>query len=567
MHSMRPSRALLAATLAALASAACGDDEEPPPTGEMVYEVLRYDYAFDIETRAAAAAVEMRVVEGGDCVRIPMRAADLGEVLLDEEPITGGDLTDGVMTACGAGWWPDEEITLRTTVTVPLETWGDSQVGYSVSTDLEGNPFYYLVSWVGGCDRFGPCDSAPDRFAHYRFTVSHPSGTQVLCPGTITPGDTQTTCDFDYDGGPTYSTFAIMASPSWETIDLGSWGGVSVTLYDMPSTDITEDIKVDRHRDFLQWMESHFGPYPYGNELRLASGPTYWAAFEHPGNILLSDQLSAGMLGQGDSLTSTTNHEMSHMWAGNQTTLAGTYDFVWKEAMAQYLPFAFDDESDNPSAAAAEARSWKLGSVNAEYYLVPEEQPPLLDYYGDVYSPGPMIFFRQIEALFDRDAVFEALASLLGEPRFIGVTDVKAALEQATGADLTTYFDTWVYGEGTPTWPEFTVTITDQGGGQVAVTVAQQNTEAGLYGCAFAIELTGDNDESDEVRIDLGTDGMAETTVTATPGFTVTGHVFDPHSDCLAYEYNPTAAAEPPGPRPRPPYLAPVPPVPYPGYY
>ncbi len=561
----RPRPILLAAAVALVTwlGAACGDDDEPP-TGEMVYEVLRYDYAFDLESRAAAAAVEMRVIEGGDCLRIPMRAENLGEVLLGEEPITGGDLSGGVLTACGAGWWADDEITLRTTVTVPLETWGDSQVGYSVSTDIEGNPFYYMVGWVGGCDRFGPCDSAPDRFARYRFTVTHPSGTTVLCPGVVTPGDTETTCEFDYDGGPTYSSFAIMASPSWEEIDLGDWGGVAVTLYDSPSTEITDDIKVDTNRDFLQWMVSTFGPYPYGNELRLASGPTYWNGFEHPGNILLNDQLSGGALGQGDTLTRTTNHELSHMWAGNQTTLAGTYDFVWKEAMAQYLPFAFNDEGANPSAAVAEARRWKQYSVYAEYYLVPAEEPPLLDYYGDVYYAGPMIFFRQIEALFGRDAVLEALKSLLGEPHFIGVQDVKAALEQATGADLTNYFDAWVYGEGAPAWPEFTVTTSDQGGGQVAVTVTQQNTEAGLFGCAFAVELTGDGGESDEVWIDLGADGMAETTVTATPGFAVTGHVLDPHTHCLAYEYDPTKSAPPPPPRP--PYLAPVAPVPYPGY-
>ena len=539
---------------------ACGDQ---PPVGEIHYEVLRYDYAFDLETREATAAVEMRVIEEGDCVSIPMRSAP-GAVFLGEEPITGGALEDGVLTACGAGWWKGEELTLQTAVTVPLETWGESQVGYSVSTDIEGKPFHYLVSWVGGCDRFGPCDSAPARFARYRFTVTHPAGTTVLCPGTITAEATRTVCEFDHDGGPTYSTFAIMASQSWERIDLGTHSGLTLTLYDSPSTDVTEDLEVDRHRAFIGWMESLFGPYPYGDELRLATGPTYWAGFEHPGNILFNDRLSNSLFGRRDLLTANGNHEISHMWAGNQTTLAGTYDFVWKEAMAQYLPFVFD-EGVAPSAAITEVSSWKQSAVYAEYFLVPGEEPPLLDYYSDVYAAGPMIFFRQIEALFDRDAVLEALANLLGEPRFIGVADVQAALEDATGADLTAYFDAWVYGEGAPHWPEFTVTLSDADDGQVDVTVTQQDPEAGLFGCAFAIALVGEADQRHEVWIDLGTDGRAETTVSATPGFAVTDYVFDPHNHCLAYERRPTAAPIPPRPRPR--HLAPRPPVPHPDFY
>jgi aminopeptidase N len=395
-----------------------------------------------------------------------------------------------------------------------------------------------MVSWVGGCDRFAPCDNAPDRFATYRFTVAHPAGTRVLCPGVNDAGATQTVCVFDHAGGPTYSTFGLAAGPSWTPIDLGDWGGIRATLYDSPSTGVAGRFDADRHAAFLAWMIDRFGPYPYGDEIRFITGPTYWSGFEHPGNIVLYDRLGVGISAYGDAVGHVTDHEIAHMWAGDQTTLSGTYDFVWKEAMAEYLSFVFEDEQVSPAQGETTARAWKGFANNAAWWPVPAEQPPLLDYYGDVYGSGPLVLFRQLEGLFSRDQVMAALADLLGAPRAIGVADVQAALELHTGVELGGYFDAWVYGSGEPTWPTFTVAVVDAGSGAVDVTVAP-TPGSELFGCAFTIELTGDGGLSHEIWINVG--GAAPRVVTATPGFTVTGHVFDPHAHCLAFEASATA--------------------------
>ncbi|MCP4446571.1 MAG: hypothetical protein GY811_14675 [Myxococcales bacterium] len=41
----------------------------------------------------------------------------------------------------------------------------------------------------------------------------------------------------------------------------------------------------------------------------------------------------------------TTSNEIAHHWAGEQTTLLETHDFVWKEAMAEYLVFVHKTEN------------------------------------------------------------------------------------------------------------------------------------------------------------------------------------------------------------------------------
>ena len=522
---MRPRLAL------ALCLAACGADQGPQGPGEAT--AVHYDYAIDLASRQAEVAVTLEVTTAGNCFEIPLRAGALADVTLDGDSASG-TLQGNVLTACGNGWDAGESIVLAAGVTVRDETWGESQVGFSITEDAEGGLFTYLVSWVGGCDQFAPCDNRPDTFARYTFRVTHPADHTVLCPGAITrDSDTQTTCDFAETEAPTYSTFAVMASPSWVEVDLGDWSGVSVSLYDLPSIDFASAIDGAQHADFIAWMTERFGPYPYGDELRLAVAPTYWNGFEHPGNIALSETLEIADSAYADPLAHTINHELAHMWAGDRTTLASTHDFVWKEAMAEYLTFAFTEERVSETEALATASAWKLFSGGAMFHPVPGEAPPLLDFYGDVYGPGPMILFRQLEVMFSRAEVMAAIAELLGRP-VIGVADVQAALEASTGADLAGYFDRWVYGEGAPVYPRFEIAVTDNGDGSVDVTATQIELQFGLAGAAFSVRLTGENGEAHDVPFDLGPDGAESTTVTATPGFVVTGHQFDPFRSTLA---------------------------------
>ncbi len=546
---MRPLLVLgLVVTLVPLVGCGGDDGATPPdamPTGPMTLEVTAYDFGFDLETRAGHAAVTARVTTAGDCLSLPARAAvDAASVVLDGVAASGVSAAGGQLTACGAGWAVGDELVLGADVTVPLQTWGASQVGYSVSTDANGAPLYYLVSWIGGCDQFGPCDHAPDRFARYRFTITHPVDVEVFCSGDVTAGATETTCAFTHDGGPTYSTFGVIASSGWQTTPLGTWDGLTVTAHDRVGSGVIDDIDVALQSGFLAWMRQTFGPYPYGEQLRIITAPTYWNGFEHPGNIVLADDLDAPF-GNTKPVNHTLLHELAHQWAGDQTTLADTYDFVWKESMAEYLSYVHEETTD-VALGAGTVQGWKACARGSAFYPVPEERPPLLDYYGHVYCPGPMILFRQLEALSSRAQVVEALATLLGAPRAISVDDVRRALEAATGLELAGYFDAWAIGTGAPAWPTFRVTTTALGGGDVEVTVAQQ-TPATPMGCAFAVELRGAQEgERAEVWIDLGVDGAAQVTeVAPAVPFAVVETVLDPHAHCLAYAATPGAVAPP----------------------
>jgi aminopeptidase N len=526
-------RALAPAVVLLPTLVACGDD--PLPIGAIAGRVTHYDYEIDIDARSAHAELTVVVDQGGDCMTLPLRAQ------LQNTPTIDGDLVNATVegeavTFCGIGYRTGTTITIGADFVVPLATLETSQVGYSITRDSQNNPFYYLVSWVGGCDRFAACDNRPDQFATYRFIVRHPAGFVARCPGTITEtSDTETVCMFDHAGGPTYSTFGVAAYPAWEQTSKGTWSGVDVTVYDRAQTLITDAIDSAYHAGFLDWLQSQFGPYPYGSELRILTAPTYWNGFEHPGNIVLDDGLARRTQpAYWDETAHVLDHEIAHMWAGNQTTLATTYDFVWKEAMAEYLTFVYEDMQGDARGLST-AGYWKSAGANADYFPVPLDEPPLFDYYGDVYGPGPMVLFRQLEVLTSREQVLAALRTLLGSPRALSVSGVIDALAESTGLDVESYAAGWIYGSGPPMWPRYNITFTP-GAGTSTLALAMTNKAASPRGCKFDVALRGAAmTDVQRVTVDTLSGGEDQTLQVPTPSFTVTSIQLDPDNQCLVY--------------------------------
>ena len=523
--------------LAVVLIVACGGSDEKLPKGPVAATVTEYDLTIDLDSRAAHAKVTADVTTGGDCWQLPFRGGTPTAVLLNGKPAEA-TLDATTLTACGAGFVAGKPLVLEVDHAIQLTTLDATDVGYTTKAPL-GRSYDYLLSWVNECDRFMPCDNRADQFAHFHYDITHAAGVVARCPGVVTDvSATETTCAFDYDGGPTYST-GFIASPSWTQSDLGMWAGVHVTLYADGASDIPGAIDATYHTGYLTWMQSLLGAWPYGSELRVLTAPTYWSGFEHPGNIVLYDKLAGGGLGGSvyyRPVEHILDHEMAHMWAGDQTTLADTYDFAWKESMAEYFAYVYEDMMD-PPAAPVTAAYWKNASAAASYYPVPGDKPRLVDYYGDAYGPGPMVLFRQLEALTSRDQVLAAIKSVLGHPHAASVDDVVAALSASTGLDLTAYSAAWIHGTGKPTWPTVMTTYT---AGSLHVT----QTTATDKRCKFHVALDGAQPgERTLVAVDTLRDGLDQTIPVTAPSYAVTGVVLDPLSECLVF--SPGFAAPP----------------------
>jgi aminopeptidase N len=480
-------------TTSSTTTSGAGGGGGSPPAGDIAGAVTRYDLSFDLELAKATTTAHLDVATpGGDCLALDYQLGTVDSVAWNAAPAREAAIDGSTLRACGDPVTAGAPLALSAVATIPEETFLHLDVGFSRKEDLAGGSFSYLLSWVGGCSHFGPCDADPSTLAEHHVEVHHAPGTIALCPGALTAGDTVTRCDVEGTLAPTYSAFALAADPLWERAPFVSAAGVDVVFYEVPGGALAASLDADAVAEFLGWITDLLGPFPYGSELRVAGAPTRWLGFEHPANILLLEDLDQIDTSYADATMHVLMHEIVHQWAGDRTTLATAQDFVWKEATAEYLAYVFEDERLSVEDASATRVYWDSISLQSAHYPRPidDPPPPVQSFYGDVYGPGPMVLYVQLEALIGRDAVLEGIVALLAEPGARSVDDLRVALEASSGADLGPYFDAWVRGAGKPEWPTFAVS-TEQSGDQVTVTVTQQNASGVAYGCVVEVEVAG----------------------------------------------------------------------------
>ncbi|MBI4955169.1 MAG: hypothetical protein HY908_24310 [Myxococcales bacterium] len=521
------------------AVAACSGDESSEgaggsggsggaaPTGDLVGDVLRYDYGFDLATGQATSRLTVGVVTGGDCFVVPSDLEPASASFGGAPAVVTRDAPTGALRLCGAPVAGGAELVIDTAELVPEGTFLGLDVGFSRQPDLAGGTFSYLLSWVGGCDHFGPCDDAPGRLAAFGFDVTHAPGTTVLCPGVRTAESGATHCELDGVLAPTYSAFALAADPAWVAAPFTTGAGVAVSFYEAPGGELASSLSPADVAAFLGWITSVLGPFPYGSELRVAGGPTSWLGFEHPSNIVLYESLPSLTGPYADPTRHVLMHEIIHQWAGDRTTLASAADFVWKEATAEYLAYVYEDEHGPAGEADATRAYWDAASQQSAHYPRPTDDPlpAVEDFYGDVYGPGPMVLYQQLEALVGRPAVLAGIADFLAEPGARSVEELRAALEAASGADLGPYFAAWVFGSGAPVWPSFVIG-TSEVGGDVTVTLTQAGPV--VFPCAVEVDVSGLAQTATAV-VDFGTaPSSPSASVTVTLGEPLVTSTVDP---------------------------------------
>ena len=524
-----------------------GSGGSATPVGPISGMVKHYDYAFDLATRHAKSQLTIDVAApGGDCFQTSSELGTVTDATWNGAPAKSAAVTNKKLDTCGEGVAVAKPLVIGTEVDVPLKKFFNLDVGFSRKKNKAGGDFTYLVSWVGGCDRFGPCDDDPSRLASFHFDITHPAGTVVLCPGTLTPGDTVTSCDLSGTLAPTYSAFGFAADPLWKRAPFTSAAGIDVVLFEVPGGTIGQTLEKDSVDTFLTWITGLLGPFPYGKELRVAGGPTAWLGFEHPANILLQEDLPSLAQAYSDATMHVFMHEVAHQWAGDRSTLATSSDFAWKEATAEYLAYVFEDEQRPAGEAEASLEYWAGISLQSTYYPRPTDDPPpaVQDFYGDVYGPGPMVFYVQLESLLGRKVVLDGIKTFLAQPGALSVADLEKALEASSGQDLEPYFDVWAFGKGKPEWPTLAI-ATAQAGDVVTVTVTQENASKKLYGCKVEVEVIGATTRATAV-VDFGITPKSDTaTATVTLAEPVVTTKLEPRHRLIARLSTGGAPAQP----------------------
>ncbi len=267
-------------------------------------DILTTDLTVDVATHQASATI---TVAAG---QVPGASFEVGDLTISA--VTGADRTllyDHHGNQLDVGVPASDQ---------PIELTVDYQ--YQLHTDFDGADEDYTFLWPYYCGNLFPCHSDPADGVELSLALSGiPEGETAVYPEHI-PSD-----------APSY--MIAWAIGDYTYLDLGTTSaGTQVGAWYLPGGENRAVAGTAHLRDAVDWYETTYGAYPFGD--RLGSVSVQWGfgayggmehhPYSHVADGAMSDE-------------ETHLHEAAHGWFGDGIRIACWEDFVLSEGAVTYL--------------------------------------------------------------------------------------------------------------------------------------------------------------------------------------------------------------------------------------
>lgn len=254
-------------------------------------------------------------------------------------------------------------------------------------------------------------------------------------------------------------SFAIGNFVLWEDTYQGMERNIPINVYAKPNQIEKVAATFANTKEIAAFYESKFGPFPHN---RIAYVSTGLGCMEHVDNIAFSSSL----------ITGTTNldseyfiaHEMAHSWFGNKVTCATAGDMWLNEGFATFCNYYYlsglYSEEDFINSIKDLTDDIILSCHNSEGWIPLNNMPLDLTYGTTVYDKGAIIAYTMMNYL-GRETFDEAIKFYLNkfDSKAASSEDLRDAVSESSGIDMSDFFDTWVFTPGSPVYvvKDFTV--------------------------------------------------------------------------------------------------------------
>lgn len=217
-------------------------------------------------------------------------------------------------------------------------------------------------------------------------------------------------------------------------------------IYDNPQTLPFFQTEINRTKTFIENFAQIFGPYPFENEKYGHCMAPFGGGMEHQ-----------TMTSQGSFNFTLTAHELAHQWFGDRVTCGSWRDIWVNEGFASYSEYLAYEQQGMNGQALQHMNGYHesaLSDIGGSVYVDDTTNPNRIFDGRLTYNKGGALV-HMLRFLVNDDAVFfQALRNYLQTHAYSTATgeDVKTAIENASGLDLTQFFDEYYYGEGYPTF-------------------------------------------------------------------------------------------------------------------
>lgn len=192
------------------------------------------------------------------------------------------------------------------------------------------------------------------------------------------------------------------------------------------------------------------------------------------------------------------SHELAHSWFGDLVTCKNWAELWLNEGFATYMEAVYLEQTKGRAAylqkIQSDADEFLTDDATTKrrhglYNLRAGEVDKLFDTAAVTYNKGSVVLHMLREEI-GTDKFWRAINKYLDRHKFANVEtiDLKAAMEQESGRDLSWFFDQWVYKSGAPR-----LTISsgyNERTKMVKITVTQTQKADSIVPAAFLIPLT-----------------------------------------------------------------------------
>jgi aminopeptidase N len=222
-----------------------------------------------------------------------------------------------------------------------------------------------------------------------------------------------------------------------------------IVNYLYPETAAESEAQLAVTPDIMDFYEDTFETYPFHTEKYGHAQCGFGGGMEHT---------TVSFMGSfGRNLIA---HELAHQWFGDKITCGSWQDIWLNEGFATYLSGLVFEHFDGVESFRQWRRDRVLSTTSETWgsvYVPAVDSLDVARVFSSrlTYNKGAMVLHMLRQQL-GQDVFYQGVRNYLADESlafaYAKTPSLKAHLEAASGADLTEFFNDWVYGEGYPTY-------------------------------------------------------------------------------------------------------------------
>ncbi len=340
---------------------------------------------------------------------------------------------------------------------------------------VDGAVYLYSQFEPAEAHRMFACFDQPDLKATFEFTVTAPSGWQVVsnnAPDKAPEPVSESAARWHFPPTPVMSTYitAVCAGPYHEV--RGAYDGIPLGVYCRKSLaeylDPAEILEVTK-QGFGFFHEAFGTRYPFSKYDQLFVPEFNAGAMENVGCVTFVEEYvfrSRVTDAYREARAETIMHEMAHMWFGNLVTMRWWDDLWLNESFATFAGTLALAQSTRWTGAwttfaqlfkTVAYRQDQLPSTHPISADIPDIHSVEVNFDGITYYKGASVL-KQLVAYVGLDNFLAGVRRYFDRHAWANATlnDLLASLEETSGRDLSSWSKEWLESAGVNTLrPEF----------------------------------------------------------------------------------------------------------------